>query len=104
MINQNRTLSSKELQLAVRRAANIRRDLGRAVGLYSHGDRSEIVLRTIAIGATDYEAVGARIPVPFGTDPDQWHRVVQKLTRAFTENRRCASSDPVVTSDTPAAA
>lgn len=73
------------LQTAYRRAANLRTDLGRAVGLYAIGDRSEIVFRTLARGKVAYDAVGARIPTPVGVSPSDWRRLLTRLACRYDE-------------------
>lgn len=70
---------------AYRKAANIRRDLGRAVGLYGLGDRSEIVLRTLAAGKAAYDAVGAKVPRPVSVDWETWNQTLDALKRLFGE-------------------
>ena len=74
---------SDRLPAAYCRAVNIRRDLGRAVGLYAIGDRSEIVLRTLAAGRVVYAAIGASVPVPIGVDPEIWRTVLDTLVRRY---------------------
>lgn len=68
---------------AYRRAINLRADLGRAVGLYSIGDRSDIVLKTLALGRLAYHAIGAKVPVPGNVKPDQWQTILDALVERY---------------------
>ena len=77
--------TTDHLPPAHRRAADLRADLGMAVGLYACGDRSEIVLRTLARGKVAYDAVGARFPAPVGVSPGDWRRILARLVRRYDE-------------------
>ncbi len=74
---------SDRLPPAYRRAANLRTDLGRAVGLYAIGDRSDVVLRTLAQGKAAYDQIGARIPVPLGIKPVEWAGILDALKKRY---------------------
>lgn len=74
---------SDRLPPAYRRAANIRRDLGRAVGLFGIGDRSDVVLKTLALGKVDYDAIGASVPRPLNVRPDEWRSILEALVARF---------------------
>lgn len=87
--------AADRLPPAYRRAANIRTDLGRAIGLYGVGDRSEVVLKTLANAYVVYRAIGARVPVPVGVDAALWPRLLAGLVqryglRAFEDRPRAA--------------
>ena len=76
---------SDRLPPAYRQAANLRRDLGRAVGLFGLGDRSGIVLRTLAAGKAAYDAVGAKVPRPVNMDGRTWARILNELKHEYGE-------------------
>lgn len=76
---------SDRLSPAYRRAANIRQDLGRAVGLFGLGDRTEIVLRTLAAGKVAYDAVGATVPCPVNMDERTWACILNELKHEYGE-------------------
>lgn len=80
---ERRITTSTKLPPAYHRAATIRRDLGRAVGLYGLGDRSEIVLRTLARGRAAYDAIGEAVPVPIGIDAKSWKAILDALVRQY---------------------
>ncbi len=68
---------------AYRRAVNMRCDLVRAVGLYAIGDRSTIVLQTLAQGKLAYDALGKNLPRPTNVDQQQWTVILTKLVNRF---------------------
>ena len=68
---------------AYRRAANIRNDLGRAVGLYAIGDRSELILKTLAHAKVVYDAIGYRVPIPRGVNPERWPVLLDALVDSY---------------------
>ena len=68
---------------AYRRAANIRNDLGRAVGLYAIGDRSDLILKTLAHAKVVYDAIGYRVPVPRGVDRKLWPMLLDALVDGY---------------------
>ena len=74
-----------KLPPAYRRAAGLRTDLGRAVGLYGLGDRSAIVLRILAAGKAAYDAVGATVPRPVNMDGRTWVRILNELKHQYGE-------------------
>ena len=83
---------------AYRRAANLRADLGRAVGLFALGDRSEVVLRTLAAGKAAYDAIGENVPRPVNLDRTTWRGILKTLADHYGERpyvARAASSKPV---------
>ncbi len=74
-----------QLPPAYLRATNLRADLGRAVGLYGLGDRSEVVLRTLAHAKAAYDAIGAQVPTPAGVSPSDWRRILTRLAHRYGE-------------------
>lgn len=74
-----------KLPPAYRRATNMRRDLGRAVGLFGLGDRCELVLRTLAAGKAAYDAVGAKVPRPSNIAERTWARILKELKHKYGE-------------------
>jgi len=74
---------SDRLPPAYRRAANLRRDLGRAIGLYGLGDRSELVLKTLALGKVSYDEIGADVPRPLNVRSEEWRSILDSLVTRF---------------------
>ena len=74
-----------KLPPAYRRAANLRRDLGRAVGLFGLGDRSPVVMRTLAAGKAAYDAIGERVPRPMHVDWHTWNQILNELKHQYGE-------------------
>lgn len=76
---------NEKLPPAYRRAANLRHDLGKAVGLFGLGDRSDIVLHTLATGKAAYDAIGERVPRPMHLDWQTWNQVLNELKHEYGE-------------------
>lgn len=76
---------NEKLPPAYRRAANLRRDLGKAVGLFGLGDRSTVVLRTLAAGKAAYDSLGAQVPRPISVDWKTWNQILNELKREYGE-------------------
>ena len=70
---------------AYRRAANLRRHLGKAVGLFGLGDRSTVVLRTLAAGKAAYDSLGALVPRPISVDWKTWNQILNELKHQYGE-------------------
>ncbi len=68
---------------ARQRAANIRLDLARSIGLYAIGDRAPVVLRTLADAHVIYKSLSAKVPAPRGVDPSRWPATLDALVRRF---------------------
>lgn len=76
---------SENLPPAYRRAVNIECDLGKAVGLFGFGDRSQIVLRTLAAGKSAYDAIGVKVPRPTNVNAITWDRILTGLAHYYGE-------------------
>lgn len=76
---------SDKLPPAHRLAANLRRDLSRAVGLYGLGDRSKVVLRTLAAGKAAYDAIGLSVPRPVNMARRVWDQILTELAKKYNE-------------------
>ncbi len=85
MISHCAVSSSDRLPSAHRRAANLRRDLSRAVGLYALCIPDDIVLRTLAAGKAAYDAIGLSVPRPVNVGRDEWNQVLTELAREYGE-------------------
>lgn len=72
-----------KLPPAYQRAANLRHELGRAVGLFGIGDRSGIVLRTLAAGKSAYDSIGDAVPRPVNMDRQTWARILNELKHEY---------------------
>lgn len=57
----------------------VEQDTRKATGLYGNGDRSDFVLRILAVGKRAYAEDGLRMPRPTGFTQERWDKVLAGL-------------------------
>ena len=68
---------------------DLQADLRRGLGLYAMGDRTKVVLRTIADAHVAYETLGLKVPTPVGICPNKWPGIIEQIVSNCGRSAGC---------------